>query len=141
MPRHAVMKHLASINRLALQKYLEHITSALGESGPDFHDRLAQTYILDLKEAMGVCFVPVISPKSENAKLSEHGSESVASSKQKLLSFLQQSTAYRADRLIQHVSSDALLDVKAVLFGRLGQHDAALDIYVIRLKDDAAAEK
>jgi hypothetical protein len=34
-----------------------------------------------------------------------------------------------------------MYDVRAILLGRLGQHEAALQIYVHRLKDHAKAEE
>jgi hypothetical protein len=45
LPRKDVMDFLAKTDLDSCIKYLEHIIDTLGETGADFHDRLAQLYL------------------------------------------------------------------------------------------------
>lgn len=45
LPRHAVARHLERTDPLACIGYLEHLVGALGEQGPDLHEKLAGLYI------------------------------------------------------------------------------------------------
>jgi hypothetical protein len=66
---------------------------------------------------------------------------STADGYRKLLDFLDLSHQYRADRLLARLPSDSMYEVRAVLLGRLGQHEAALQIYVNRLNNHRIAEE
>ena len=57
----------------------------------------------------------------------------------KLTSFLQYSTSYHADRVLARLPPAGLNPVRALLLGRLGRHEGALQIYVYQLKDHTAA--
>ena len=46
-----------------------------------------------------------------------------------------------AERFLKHCTSSELFEVKAVLLGRMGRHDNALEIYVYRLHDFLKAEE
>lgn len=59
----------------------------------------------------------------------------------KLLDFLGTSTQYRPDRLLGRLPADSMFEARALLLGRLGQHEGALQIYVNRLKDYETAEE
>lgn len=130
LPRHAVAMHLqAHAPTDAYRGYLEHVVFALGEAGPEFHERLAELY-LDEVEALDAA-------EKEDAE--------VEASRQKaydrLLGFLETSSQYRADRLLGRIRDDGKDEMRAILLGRLGQHDGALQIYVYKLKDHARAEE
>ncbi|KAH0620645.1 hypothetical protein JD844_021311 [Phrynosoma platyrhinos] len=60
--------------------------------------------------------------------------------RQKLLFFLETSTCYNADQLISDFPFDGLLEERALLLGRMGNHEQALFIYVHILKDTKMAE-
>lgn len=60
---------------------------------------------------------------------------------ERLIDFLETSMQYRADRLLGRLPGDSMFEVRAVLLGRLGQHEGALQLYVNRLKDYATAEE
>ena len=59
----------------------------------------------------------------------------------KLLDLLESSTSYRADRMLGRLPSEDLHEVRAILLGRLGRHEGALQIYVYQLEDHATAEE
>lgn len=133
--------HLERIGSDVSQKYLEHIIHHLGEQGPEFHEKLIEMYMIVAKE--------------EDPKRGEGGpgmgirlmfgsdcSElQIAEVRGKLLSFLETSTQYRADRLLGRLQQGKMYEIRAVLLGRLGQHEGALQIYVQRLKDYKKAEE
>ena len=58
----------------------------------------------------------------------------------KLLSFLDSSNYYHAEALLARFPLDDLYEERAVLLAKLGQHEAALSIYVHTLKDMQTAE-
>lgn len=57
------------------------------------------------------------------------------------MQFLENSQQYRADRLIAKSWTNDMPDVRAILLGRLGQHEGALQIYVNRLENYFKAEE
>lgn len=59
----------------------------------------------------------------------------------KLIDLLESSTAYRADRILGRLPSEDMFEVRAILLGRLGRHEGALQIYVYQLENYATAEE
>lgn len=49
LPRHAVSMFLEKIGPDVCQQYLEHIIDALGEDGPEFHEKLVELYLAQVK--------------------------------------------------------------------------------------------
>lgn len=123
LPRHRTMHHLDGISRQACVTYLEHIIHQLGEEGPEFHEKLIELYLAEV-QAQGL-----------GAK------DKGAGPYRKLLEFLEASTAYRADRMLGRLPSEDLYEVRAILLGRLGRHEGALQIYVYQLEDHRTAEE
>lgn len=127
LPRHAVLKHLQTYASPASQaKYLSHIITDLGEQSPEFHDKLAGLY---LKE--------ITTTTEQSGEQAAHGSRAHAS----LLEFLEQSRYYRADRLLKMLSPKGMLQIRAILLGKLGRHSESLGIYVNDLHAPLEAEK
>ncbi|GAA5860999.1 hypothetical protein JCM5353_003083 [Sporobolomyces roseus] len=60
---------------------------------------------------------------------------------QKLIDFLETSKEYRPDRMLGRLPSEDMHEVRAILLGRLGRHEGALQIYVYQLEDHATAEQ
>lgn len=60
---------------------------------------------------------------------------------QKLLDLLESSMSYRADRILGRLPSEDMYQVRAILLGRLGRHEGALQLYVYQLEDHATAEE
>lgn len=123
LPRQAVASFLDDFNTVICARYLEYIIAERHEETPDFHDRLAVIY-LDMTLAAR--------RKHEN---SQHGYYD------KLLVFVNSNQYYSVNRLFSLVSSTDLYEARAVLLGRLGRHDQALELYVYRLHDFDKAEE
>ncbi|GAA5915260.1 hypothetical protein JCM8208_004517 [Rhodotorula glutinis] len=119
LPRHAVMAHLDKVGRDVCTRYLEHIIHALGEQGVDFHEKLVELYLATVQAA----------PSGRDE-----------ATYKKLLDLLESSTSYRPDRVLGRLPSENMHEVRAVLLGRLGRHEGALQIYVYQLADHATAE-
>jgi len=60
---------------------------------------------------------------------------------EKLLSFINLDEFFSIDRLYGLLSSTDLYEARAILLGRLGRHDQALETYVYRLQNYAKAEE
>ncbi|GAA5999473.1 Vam6p [Rhodotorula paludigena] len=120
LPRHAVMAHLEKVGRTACTNYLEHVTHQLGEQGSEFHEKLIDLYLAAVREP-------------------SQGRDEAAY--RKLLDLLETSQAYRADRVLGRLPSEDMHEVRAILLGRLGRHEGALQIYVYQLEDHATAEQ
>ncbi|KAI8148423.1 vacuolar sorting protein 39 domain 2-domain-containing protein [Fennellomyces sp. T-0311] len=120
-PRDKVLRHLESISGDLAIQYLEYIIHELRDTLPDFHNRLAIAYL----------------DKITSADDTERKSEL----RSKLLSFLIESTHYRAEKILSRLPMDDLFEERAILLSRIGQHDQALDIYVYKLKNYTMAEE
>ncbi|XAO26749.1 hypothetical protein I312_105589 [Cryptococcus bacillisporus CA1280] len=118
LPRHTITSFLSSIDRGACEGYLEYIIGTWREVGAEFHDKLAELYIVDSR----------VHPSE--------GEDAYA----KLLRFLNDSTHYRPYRVMNKLSDQEMPEARAILLGRMGKHEEALKIYVYRLQDYAAAE-
>jgi hypothetical protein len=134
LPRFAVVQDLERFNVNLCVQYLEHII-ALGEGDPSLHEKLA---LLLLKH------VTSASRSSSSSSSSSDGEGSRAQAVQRLHAFLESSVQYRAEKILSRLPANAddadLLEVRALLLGRLGQHEGALRIYVSRLQDADKAE-
>ncbi|GAA6019853.1 hypothetical protein JCM11491_004841 [Sporobolomyces phaffii] len=125
LPRHLVLAHLDSVDSRVCIDYLEHIIHGLGEQGSEFHEKLIELYLGSVRSA--------------EKQRGEDGSQPDAYTK--LVDFLETSTSYRAERILGRLPSEDLHEVRAILLGRLGRHEGALQIYVYQLEDHATAEQ
>lgn len=50
LPRHDVLVHLETVSPRATVAFLEFLVDKLGEKGSEFHDRLAELYLDDVKK-------------------------------------------------------------------------------------------
>lgn len=92
LPRDRITSFLSSIDRGACEGYLEYIIWTLGEKGGEFHDTLAELYMVDSR-------VKVESGAGVGA---EAGAR--AKAYDKLLAFLNDSTHYRPYRVMNKLS-------------------------------------
>ncbi|KAJ7760728.1 hypothetical protein DFH07DRAFT_430267 [Mycena maculata] len=123
LPRPAVADYLESIDPLLCIRYLEFLIEERQEESTAFHDRLAQLYLK-----------MTLSAKKRNDKdWTQHYD--------KLLKFIDTTDRYRIDRLYSMISSEDLFQARAILLGRFGRHDQALELYVYRLQDYVKAEE
>ncbi|KAL4243247.1 Vam6/VPS39/TRAP1 family protein [Abortiporus biennis] len=123
LPHQPVADYLEMIDPSICARYVEFLITDRGEESPAFHDRLAELYLR----------MTVAAKKSGDGELRKKMYT-------RLLSFIDTTRYYRPDRLFGLLPSDDLYEAKAILLGRLGRHDNALEIYVYRLQDFAKAE-
>ncbi|KIK62434.1 hypothetical protein GYMLUDRAFT_41874 [Collybiopsis luxurians FD-317 M1] len=124
LPRDHVADYLEKISPVLCTKYLEYLIQEREEESTEYHDRLAELYAK-------------ITLDARKSKDEESGRESY----DKLLEFISTTTRYRVDRLYGLLSSEDLYEARAVLLGKLGRHDQALELYVYRLQDYLKAEE
>ncbi|EKM58191.1 uncharacterized protein PHACADRAFT_171437 [Phanerochaete carnosa HHB-10118-sp] len=124
LPRQLVADFLESIDPAICARFLEHLIDEKGDESAFFHNRLAELY---LKMTIA-------------AKKRGNNGERQAI-KAKFLNFIDTTNHYETDRLFGLLPSEDLFEAKAILLGRLGRHDAALEIYVYRLQDFLKAEE
>lgn len=151
LPRQNVMAHLESVSRDVCIRYLEHVIHQLGEQGAEFHEKLIDLYLQSLHATKSCTFrlPPLRSPAlrfaprriGESDALMSLAAPNEAAVYKKLLDLLESSTSYRADRILGRLPSEDMHEARAVLLGRLGRHEGALQIYVYQLEDHATAEQ
>ncbi|GLB44890.1 putative rab guanyl-nucleotide exchange factor [Lyophyllum shimeji] len=124
LPRQEVSDFLAGIDPKISARFLEYIIQERDEQTPAFHDRLAELYL--------------------NMTLSakKRGDEPTRTEVYtKLLQFVSSNHHYSVDRLYGALSSTDLFEARAILLGRLGRHDQALELYIYRMHDYLKAEE
>ncbi|KAI8061931.1 vacuolar sorting protein 39 domain 2-domain-containing protein [Thamnidium elegans] len=114
-PRDKVLQHLESISSDLAIQYLEYIIEDLHDESPEFHNRLVIAYLDKI--------------------------HSDRKGKKALISFLTDSSYYKAEKILSRLPIDDLFEERAILLSRIGQHDQALDIYVYKLKNYVMAEE
>ncbi|PWN43824.1 hypothetical protein IE81DRAFT_321996 [Ceraceosorus guamensis] len=133
LPRHAVVADLEKFDARLCIRYLRHIIITLGEGDPALHEKLALLLLRRVTSSVRAA--------STDTQAGSDRQEGV----QQLASFLQLSHQYRAEKILSRLpaseSDDDLLEIRALLLGRLGQHESALKIYVGRLQDHEKAEE
>ncbi|KAF9560733.1 hypothetical protein CPC08DRAFT_636245 [Agrocybe pediades] len=124
LPRKEVADYLEGINPELCAKYLEYIIEERQETAISFHDRLAELYLSMTLAA-------------------KKRKDEVATNKayERLLKFIVDDEVFAIDRLYGLVASTDLFEARAILLGRLGRHDQALETYVYRLQDYLKAEE
>ncbi|KAK9239635.1 hypothetical protein V1525DRAFT_397966 [Lipomyces kononenkoae] len=128
LSRTLVVKYLAPVSRVLTIKYLEHLVFVLGDLSPEFHNELALAYLEDIKT---------------NAQLYALEDEMLQRPLDKLLKLLRDSKQYKPEKILGIIPRDSslFLEVKAVLFSRIGEHKRALEIYVFSMKDYSKAQE
>jgi tetratricopeptide (TPR) repeat protein len=123
LPRDQVLKFLADHdNRLEIQ-YLEHIINELGERAAEFHQRLVDVYVAELKRK------DVIQEEQERQKT-------------KLEEFLVKSRTYNKAKTFKLLPAhDPLFyQIRAIVLSAMGNHKQALSIYVFQIQNYEKAE-
>lgn len=124
LPRREVVNYLDGINPKLSVRYLEYIIGERHEISPEFHDRLADLY-----------FSMTLSTKKRGEETPRQDAYT------KLLHFIESDQYFGLDRLYGLLSSTDLFEARAILLGRLGRHDQALELYVYRMHDYRKAEE
>lgn len=125
LPRGKVLEYLQEMDRMLGVQYLEYIINELNDPTPEFHTRMVWLYLLVLTEDN------FDGRKPEREKWRE-----------KLLDFLVNSKQYRNEKVLGWLPRDDadFYEARAVVLSNMGQHKAALEIYVFKLQDHGKAE-
>ncbi|KAK4165009.1 vacuolar morphogenesis protein 6 [Cladorrhinum sp. PSN259] len=123
LPRDQVIKFLDSIDPALEIQYLEHIVNEWNDLTPDFHNRLVELFVRQLKENKGAAMR--------------------AGYMERLVRFLRESRQYSLGRALGLIPKDDpnFYEAQAVVLSNMGQHRQALVIYVFKMKDYAKAEE
>ncbi|PCH42287.1 rab guanyl-nucleotide exchange factor [Wolfiporia cocos MD-104 SS10] len=124
LPRQPVADFLEDFDPSICARYLEYLIEEREESSSLFHNRLAEVYL-------GM----TVSAKKQKDEDRYRGAYA------KLIRFIDTTDHYHIDRLYGLLPSEDLFEAKAILLGRLGRHDNALELYVYRLQDYIKAEE
>ncbi|XP_010643246.1 transforming growth factor-beta receptor-associated protein 1 isoform X2 [Fukomys damarensis] len=109
----------------ALVKYLEHLVVDRSMQKEEYHTHLAVLYLEELLQQ----------------REATSSSDAMATETQtKLRRLLQKSDLYRVHFLIERIQGAGLPVERAILHGKLGEHEQALGVLVHELGDTAAAE-
>ncbi|KAK7032798.1 rab guanyl-nucleotide exchange factor [Favolaschia claudopus] len=123
LPRPEVADYLESIDPLLGIRYLEFLIEERQEESTAFHDRLAESYLK----------ITLSCKKRNDKDWTKHYAN--------LLRFIETTDRYRIDKLYSTLSNEDLFEARAILLGRFGRHDQALELYVYRLHDYQKAEQ
>ncbi|CAJ0951539.1 unnamed protein product, partial [Mesorhabditis belari] len=139
LDREKVVEFLRKECVAALIPYLEHIINAWGEQRPKFHECLAEHYVAKVKY-LHKDYVHAF-PDDENITRAGTEDGELGEYRRKLLRFLEASHSYSPQTILVQLSNQAFYEERALMLGRLGQHEQALTIYTSILHDYEAAEK
>ncbi|KAG8694933.1 Vacuolar morphogenesis protein 6 [Ceratobasidium sp. 395] len=124
LPRGAVADYLEGIDPMLAIKFIEYLFSECQEESYTFGDRLGELY---LRSAV------------QFRRAKDKGDYEHLYSK--LLAFVNTSKYYHPDRLYALLPSEDLYEARAILLGKLGNHQGALEIYVKKMQDYTEAEE
>ncbi|KAK9711159.1 Vacuolar morphogenesis protein 6 [Basidiobolus ranarum] len=126
-PRARVIEHLHHYAPEMCIPYLEHIIHELDDKNSEFHNSLIILYLNKIME-------------DEHDHIIGSVTEDDNSTRQKLIKFLNESTSYKAEKILGQLTTDGLYEERAILLSRMGLHEQALNIYVHKLGNYARAE-
>ncbi|GKT86543.1 LOW QUALITY PROTEIN: vacuolar sorting protein 39 domain 1 [Colletotrichum tofieldiae] len=123
LPRGRVARFLGGIDLGLEVQYLEHIISELDESTPEFHNRLVELFIKQLKD------------KKRNDEWDAEMS--------RFVQFLKTSSQYSLIKAFSLIPRDdpAFYEAQAIVLSSMGSHKQALEIYVFKMRNYAKAEE
>ncbi|XP_066588589.1 vam6/Vps39-like protein [Prorops nasuta] len=122
LPRPKILDYLLRFHKSLVITYLEHVVYVWEDENSLFHDALIHQY----KEK---CLAGLSPSATEAEKLAaKHTSE-------KLQQFLDKSTHYTPETILVHFPRNCLFEERAIILGRLGQHQQAISIYTSLLND------
>ncbi|KAI6847384.1 hypothetical protein KC332_g2305 [Hortaea werneckii] len=123
LPRDKVLRFLGEKSTKLEQEYLEHIINELNDQTSDFHQRLIDLYL-------------------EQLKSSSTSTESRDELKTLLEDFLRNSKVYHKAQTFRQLPQDdaTFYESRAIVLSAMGNHKQALTIYVFQLQDYAKAE-
>lgn len=160
LPRLAVMGFLEREHPTGCRLYLEHLISHAQETSNEIHEKLIHIYITEVRRLRtageeGTFSLVILLPfsflflkqnKNRRARLIVllFWLCSIDRAKEiydQLLQHLIQSQSYSPNWVLGRLPAEEMLEARALTLGRIGQHEAALMIYVHRLGELNMAEE
>ncbi|PWY99444.1 hypothetical protein BCV70DRAFT_118819 [Testicularia cyperi] len=139
-PRLNIVDDLNTFDKDLCAIYLEHIITNADEADPELHDKLIRLYL-----GKAAKLRQETSGATPNTETDDDPVKGRAKVMQKLLGFLRSSTQYRPEQILVRLPADDddrdMYEARALLLGRMGQHEGALGIYVRKLDDLVMAEE
>lgn len=123
LPQPKIVKFLEGLSPIGCQFYLEHLIHNLMDQSSEVHEKLVHLYIIEFKRLRALGLL---------------GSANEVYTK--LLDHLRDSSSYSPNWVLGRLPQDDMFEARALTLGNMGQHDAALNIYVYRLRNTSAAE-
>ena len=124
LPRQQVLEFLGESDEKLEIQYLEHIINELGDNDAEFHQRLIDLYLAELKKP------DIAEPYRDSLKT-------------KLECFLLKSPSYNKRKTFQQLPKDSpsFFESRAIVLSAMGNHKQALEIYAFEIKDYSKAEE
>ncbi|KAJ2892218.1 vacuolar sorting protein 39 domain 1 [Zalerion maritima] len=123
LPRDRVVEFLSRIDVELEIQYLDHIITELNDMTPDFHNRLVELIIAQLKVKTA----------------GDEGSHEIS----RLVRFLRDSNQYSLSKAFSLIPRDdpGFYEAQAVVLSGMQQHKQALEVYVFKMNDYYKAEE
>lgn len=128
LPRHLVVQFLENIDASLAIRYLEHVIHELNDLSPDLHQQLVQLYLQRL---------------TNHKEKDANEDETYISWQAQFLEFLKSSSQFSPAKMLNLLPRDdpGFYEARAIVFGKMGQHRQALEIYVYKLEQHEKAEE
>lgn len=122
LPRPKVLDYLLRCHKNLVITYLEHVVHNWEDTNPLFHNVLVHQY----KEK---CLA------AESATATPAEKQNIQHIRQKLQKLLEKSQHYTPETVLRDFPFECLYEERAIILGRLGQHQKAISIYINLLND------
>eukprot|EP00040_Diaphanoeca_grandis_P040391 m.261755 g.261755 ORF g.261755 m.261755 type:complete len:903 (+) comp43078_c0_seq1:282-2990(+) len=135
-----VLEFLRPFGAAPVAAYLEYLVHVVKNETERYHTRLAMLHLETVQRKM-IEESARIQAKSLDPKDPESWSPDFLVLRAKLKKMLQKSNFYRVDVLLERVRHTELFNERAILHGKSGEHQLAIELLVHKLHDFAAAEE
>lgn len=124
LPRDRITQYLRDQDPKLEGQYIAHIIDELEDDNPEFHNRLVDLYVRNLKDMH---------------KHNEEWDQLL----EKFVKFLRQSSQYSLSRAFGLIPREdpSFYEAQAIVLSNMGQHKQALEIYVFKMQDFTKAEE
>uniref|UniRef100_A0A1I7UWC3 CNH domain-containing protein n=1 Tax=Caenorhabditis tropicalis TaxID=1561998 RepID=A0A1I7UWC3_9PELO len=140
--RKSVVEFLKTECPEAMIPYLEHVIFKWEEPASYFHETLLEYYVTRVN-TLFKDYVHAFPDAYSDENITRAGDEDgeLGAFRKRLLRFLEVSHSYSPQTVLLQLAPHAFFEERALILGRLKQHDQALALYVNTLKNVPAAEE
>lgn len=135
-----VLEFLRPFGAVPVAAYLEYLVHVVKNETERYHTRLAMLHLETVQRKM-VEEMARIKSKSLDPKDMASWSPNFVELRTKLKLMLQKSNFYRVDVLLEQVRHTELYNERAILHGKSGEHQLAIELLVHKMHDFSAAEE